>query len=141
MGSHRITISLMTKTVLRMENSSGAFVPFAAEGSPGAARLQKSCNSSRAAGSRSGKGCRAWLKGVAVGKRMTLWALEPHLPRHQNNRFTTSVLAQPDVVLNRMTQGSRYLTCNCCISSFRMKFCLHRQSHSPRVQYWSSSPS
>lgn len=66
------------KTTFSKENNLGTFVAFLAEGYPSGARLEKFCNSSRAAGNKSGKVCRARLKSMDVDGRLTFWTFEPH---------------------------------------------------------------
>lgn len=78
LGSHWITISTITKTAFSKENNSGTFVSFLAEGYPSGVCLKKVYNSSRAAGSKNGKVCRARSKSMDVDGRTTFWTLEHH---------------------------------------------------------------
>lgn len=66
------------KTAFSKEHNLGTFVAFLAEGYPSGTCLEKICNSSRAAGNKSGKVCRTRWKGMDVDGKITLWTLEPH---------------------------------------------------------------
>lgn len=66
------------KTAFSKEHNLGTFVAFLAEGYPGGTCLQKFCNSSRAAGNKSGKVYRARWKSMDVDGNITLWTLKLH---------------------------------------------------------------
>lgn len=76
MGSHWITILTILKIAFSREYNLGAFAAFVAEGYPSGTCLEKFCNSSRTAGNKSGKVCRARLK--SMNGRMTFWTLKQH---------------------------------------------------------------
>lgn len=78
MGSHWIIIYTIMKIAFSKENNLGTFVAFLAEGYPSGVCLEKFYNSSRAAGSKSGKVYRARLESMDVDGRIIFWALKSH---------------------------------------------------------------
>lgn len=103
------------KTAFRKDNNLGTFVAFLAEVYPSGVCLEKFCNSSRAAGNKSGKVCRARLKSMDVDGRTTFWTLEPHpaLPLTLAETFYFHV--QPDHLIQ--THCPSQVT-SCCLLSF-----------------------
>lgn len=107
------------KTVLSKENNLGTFVAFVAKGYPSAVPLENSSNSSRAAGNKSGKVCRARLKAWMLTREWPFghWNLTLHCPQ-----FWLMLFFYLSVQLEHLVQTHcpSHVTSCCLLSSIQV---------------------